>query len=443
MQIHLTALGCRLNEAEINQWTQDFEAQGHQVQTQSNNADLIVLNTCAVTGEASRKSRNLINRLKKQAPNAKLVVTGCHASLHPKEVADHLNVDLVVTNAEKDQLAYRCLNQFELTEQKVPVEHLDTSHLYSRGRHRGFIKVQDGCRYRCTFCIVTVARGEERSRRIQDIINEINLMHAQGTQEVVITGVHVGGYGSDIDSDLTALLDALLKDCDIPRIRLASVEPWDLPDQFFTLFNNPRLMPHMHLPLQSGADSVLRRMARRCRRDDFRRLSELAKGITNDFNITTDIITGFPGETDEEWQQTMEFCEEMGFGHVHIFPYSARSGTKAAGLPNQIPMKTRKQRAQELHVLARRMKNKMLETALETRQEVLWERSIRQEEGHYLTTGYTPNFLRVETHSDADAWSNHITHTDIHGINVNEQRLMGSAEAPAAMRPSIIPIHAK
>ena len=202
----------------------------------------------------------MIRRLHRDNPTAKLVITGCHASLNAEETADQLGVDLVVSNDQKDNLA--SIAQLKLSLPSMPLSATEPGDiaLYSRGRHRAFIKVQDGCRYRCTYCIVTLARGEEQSRKITDIVTDIQRFHDQGIQEAVLTGVHVGGYGSDTGSSLSNLIQAILNDTDIPRLRLASVEPWDLPEDFFKLFNNPRLMPHMHLPLQSGSDSVLRRM---------------------------------------------------------------------------------------------------------------------------------------------------------------------------------------
>ncbi len=357
MKVNFQALGCRLNEAELESWTQQFAARGYQSTADRAEADLIVFNTCSVTAEADRKSRKLINRIRRENPDSRLIVTGCYASLQPEVVQTRLGVDLVVANSHKDQLVDRALQHFGLALQPALDDHPS---LFRRGRHRAFIKVQDGCRYRCTFCIVTLARGEERSRSAQEIIDEINQLHRSGVQEVVISGVHVGGYGSDIGSNLYELLQRLLAHTQVPRIRLASVEPWDLPKQFFTLFENPRLMPHIHLPLQSGADSVLRRMARRCKTDEFRKVVEQARAMDPLFNITTDIIVGFPGETEDEWHQTMEYVESIGFGHIHIFSYSRRAGTKAAGLPGQLDKAVKKQRSAEMHQLAASLKKKEL-----------------------------------------------------------------------------------
>ena len=426
MKVYLKALGCRLNEAELEQWSQEFQAEGYRISRDGTGADLVVLNTCAVTNEASRKSRYLINRLHRDNPTAKLVVTGCHASLEPEQVADTLGVDLVIRNDQKAKLPTIAREQLTLPTMPLSATAPNDIALYSRGRHRAFIKVQDGCRYRCTFCIVTIARGEERSRSIAEIIEEVRRFHASGIAEIVLAGVHVGGYGSDTGSSLKALVQAILDDTDIPRIRFASVEPWDLPEDFFQLFANPRVMPHMHLPLQSGSDAVLRCMARRCKTTDFRRLAEQARSCIDDFNITTDIIAGFPGETEAEWEQSMAFIASVGFGHVHIFPYSPRSGTKAASLPDQVDKATKQRRCRELAQLAAEMKTQALQAMVDKQAEVLWEKPVREDHrGQPRFSGYTPNYHRVEIHSD-DNLEYHVTSTTLQRVDRESLVLLGS-----------------
>ncbi|MEZ5452045.1 MAG: tRNA (N(6)-L-threonylcarbamoyladenosine(37)-C(2))-methylthiotransferase MtaB [Thiothrix sp.] len=395
MKIHLKALGCRLNEAELEQWSQQFRSGGHEIVASVPDADVLVLNTCAVTNEAAGKSRRLMHRLYRENPAAKLVVSGCYASLQTDEVAQALGVDLVVPNTDKDRLPQAVMQQFASPIMPAMATEPGETPLFLRGRQRAFIKIQDGCRYRCTFCIVTLARGEERSRSETDIVSEINGLYAQGVQEIVLTGVHVGGYGSDTGSSLYALVQAILRETDMPRIRFASVEPWDLPADFFALFADPRLMPHMHLPLQSGADSVLRRMARRCKTAEFARLVEQARTAVPGFNVTTDIIVGFPGETDEEWEQTLAFVQSVGFGHLHIFSYSVREGTKAAGLPGQVAEFVKKQRSQTLHEIGERMKQEWLQQQVGGYIPVLWEYGRESGDGRQTYTGYTPNYCKV------------------------------------------------
>ena len=398
MQIHLKTLGCRLNEAELESWAAEFQARGHRIVTSADDADLLVVNTCAVTQEAVKKSRQVVRRAHRQNPTAKLVVSGCYASLDERVRDDIRSIDLVVDNQNKDRLV-------ELTLQNLGIESMPQiatepgeAAIFKRGRNRAFIKVQDGCRYRCTFCIVTLARGNERSRQTHDIIQEINGRHEEGVQEVVLTGVHLGGYGSDIDSNLYHLIKQILKETDIPRLRLGSLEPWDLPEEFFGLFEDPRLMPHMHLPLQSGSDSVLRRMARRCKTGDFEQLVNQARQQIENFNLTTDIIVGFPGETESEWQESLDFIRHIGFSHLHIFSYSKREGTKAATLAGKVDSETKKARSRELHELSRSMRQRYLAECLNKKLPVLWE--TKNETGKW--TGYTNNYIRVELEETLD-----------------------------------------
>jgi len=403
MRIHLKALGCRLNEAELDTWSRDFSARGHRMTGDAAEADLVVINTCAVTEEAVRKSRQLVRRAHRANPAAKLVMSGCYASLDPEQAAAELGVDLVVANPDKDRLVAIASEALQLPTMPAIAAEPGEQALLARNRQRAFIKVQDGCRYRCSYCIVTLARGAERSRPIGEIVAEINRLHASGIQEVVLTGVHLGGYGSDSGSNLYELVRAVLADTAIPRLRLGSLEPWDLPDGLWELFADPRFMPHLHLPMQSGADSVLRRMSRRCRSDEFAQLMTRARALVPDLNVTTDIIVGFPGETEAEWAQTLDFVERMGFGHLHIFAFSPRTGTKAAGLPDPVPREVKRRRSEQLHALGARLKRDTLARVVDREFEVLVEGSPQRcDDGTLLWSGYTPNFLRVGIASDAD-----------------------------------------
>ncbi|MEM7495187.1 MAG: tRNA (N(6)-L-threonylcarbamoyladenosine(37)-C(2))-methylthiotransferase MtaB [Myxococcota bacterium] len=388
MRVHLAALGCRLNEAELQGWERSLRQSGHQVVHQARQADVCIVNSCAVTAEAESKSRQLARRMHRLNPSAKIVLSGCYASLHPEQAAKTLPVDLLVPNARKDHLVGEVVGKaaewsgvdsrfrglpkrsaFCSSEEK-PAEHAKMdSRLRGNDKvggndkkdqvnkaARGFVKVQDGCRNRCGFCIVTVARGSQRSRPVEDVCSDIRSWQQEGAAEIILTGVHLGGYGGDLGTNLSHLLRAVLRHTTIPRIRLGSLEPWDLPEDFFTLWEqNGRLMPHLHLPLQSGCDSVLARMARRCMTAAYRNLVEQARQSIPNPRITTDVIGGFPGETDSEWQQTMDFVQEMEFGGVHVFPYSKREGTRAASLPDPVPDGVKKERCARLRVLSDRL----------------------------------------------------------------------------------------
>ncbi len=403
MKVYLTSIGCRLNEAEIATWARQFQLAGHSVMTTPADADALIFNTCAVTSEAARKSRQFVKRLHRLNPSARLIVTGCYASLEPARVAELMGVDAVISNQEKDRLVELVAGELAMPGMPALATEPGAAYMYPGSRTRAFVKVQDGCRNRCTFCIVTVARGQERSRPIVEILDEIHALHEAGYQEAVLTGVHLGGYGEDLGENLYALVRAILQDTDLPRLRLSSLEPWDLPDGFFDLWANSRLMPHLHLPLQSGSDRILRRMARRYTTAQYAQLIAQARAAIPDFNLTTDLIVGFPGESEEDWQQTVDFVQSIGFGHMHIFTYSPRAGTAAARMPNQTSTEIKRARSREMHAIAARMKAETLAHYVGREVQVLWEGPGEPlPSGEIQWTGYTPNYLRVVTVQPSD-----------------------------------------
>ncbi|MBK1716593.1 tRNA (N(6)-L-threonylcarbamoyladenosine(37)-C(2))-methylthiotransferase MtaB [Thiocystis violacea] len=421
-RVQLQTLGCRLNEAELESWAQGFLERGLQVVEEGEPADLVVINTCAVTQEAVRKSRQILRRCHRANPGARLVISGCLASLEGEAVAREAGVDLIVANRDKDYLVEVVLDTLDLPVMPELAITDIASPLLARGRQRAFIKVQDGCRYRCTFCITTQARGEERSRLTGEILESVRRFQRAGIHEVVLTGVHLGGYGGEAGTDLGGLIARILNETEIPRIRLGSLEPWDLPDGFWSLFADGRLMPHLHLPLQSGSDAVLRRMARRCKRDDFARLVERGRAVVPDLNVTTDIIVGFPGETDEDWRQTLDLAATMRFGQIHVFGYSPRAGTLAADLPERVDARTRKARCEELQRLASRMRLAVLREQIGKRASLLHE-SLPVDSAGTPRCGYTPNFLPVHVLSETPLQENRLL----------EVRLLGVAEDDAIL----------
>ncbi len=444
IQVALKALGCRLNEAELEAWAQQFKHYGYGITGDVAQADLLVINTCAVTREAVKKSRQLIRRSQRRNPNARLVVSGCYASLARTAddrpplapASDLAGIDLLIPNQDKETLVAHVHRQLGARLKPPPAGEADTrTHADADApaddqtqhrRNRAFIKVQDGCRYQCTFCIVTVARGDERSKPVRQVVDEINAAQAQGIKEIVLTGVHIGGYGSDADTSLVTLIQTIIKETDIPRIRLGSVEPWNLGEDFLALFTHARMMPHLHLPMQSGADTVLRRMARRCKTAAFIDWLVVAREQVQDLNITTDMIVGFPGETDSEWQQTLAFVRACRFSHIHIFPYSARPGTYAASLPGQVDAATKKQRCRALRSLAEAMKLAYMQTFIGRECEVLIEHARDVHDGEAAYSGYAPNYLRVAIPAQqGKPYINRIVPVQITGYSQAQQRLQG------------------
>jgi threonylcarbamoyladenosine tRNA methylthiotransferase MtaB len=400
MRVYLEFLGCRLNEAEQASWRRQFNHFGHAVVSEPEDADVMALNTCAVTAEASKKSRRVLRMLHRRNPSAKLVATGCYATLSPEKLTDQLGVDMVIPNLEKSKMVEK-IQQAWGNEMPVSAEQPDSQPSFAMSRTRAFIKVQDGCRNRCSYCIVTIARGDERSRRINEIIEEIHHLETLGYQEVVITGVHLGGYGTDIGENLRTMIEAILEKTSIPRIRIGSLEPWDFPDNFYQLWNNNRLCPHLHLPLQSGSNSVLRRMIRRCSVEEYKILVEEARQQNPHFHISSDFIIGFPGETETEFHQTIETIKDIGFGDLHLFRYSAREGTAAMRLPGHVSKEVIKQRLNSVQTIASDMKSKFQHSLLGNTDSILWERTAEPlNNDQMLWKGYTRNYLRVHTVTD-------------------------------------------
>jgi threonylcarbamoyladenosine tRNA methylthiotransferase MtaB len=399
MWVRLESLGCRLNTSEIEGLAREFITAGHRVVGPNEPADLCVLNTCAVTHIATRKSRQVIRQLKRSNPGAAIVVTGCYAELEAEQIAT-LGVDLVIGNREKDRLVELITQQgfdgHSSEEQDPRAFDLPSHYVYPGARTRAFIKVQDGCDNRCTFCIVTVARGNSRSRPIDHVIAEVQALVADGYQEVVLSGVHLGSYGHDWGDrqGLFHLVRRLLNETDIARLRLSSLEPWDLNADFFSLWQNPHLGQHLHLPLQSGCDATLRRMSRRTNTAAFAELVSAARAAIPNVSITTDIIVGFPGETDKEFSESLSFVEEMAFAKLHVFRYSRRDRTTAASMRDQISPQVTTERACKMHMLNDRLECAFRQHFLGRTMEVLWETGEPDGQA-MLWKGLTDNYLRV------------------------------------------------
>jgi threonylcarbamoyladenosine tRNA methylthiotransferase MtaB len=396
MKVHLRTLGCRLNQSEIDSMARQFQQQGHEIVDDPALAEWFVVNTCAVTNEATASSRQMIRELGRANPNGQITVTGCYAQISPDEIRVLPHVARVVDNQAKERLV-------ELTT-GVPVQPFDHEPLErdqdargALGRTRAFIKVQDGCDNACTFCVTTVARGAGRSRSLAEVVDEIRYLHAAGYQEAVLTGVHLGSYGHDLGDEqgLVRLVRTVLNDTDIPRLRLSSLEPWDLSPEFFDLWQNPRLCRHLHLPLQSGCDSTLKRMLRRTNQRQFRALVQAARERVPGVSITTDVIVGFPGETDEEFAISEDFIREMAFAGLHVFRYSKRPGTAAARMRGHVSDAVKKQRSTRLRALADEMERQYAAQFAGAVLDVLWEQITGATEDGFVNVGYTDNYIKV------------------------------------------------
>ena len=403
MKIFLDTIGCRLNQAEIESMSRQFRAAGHEIVASADHADMAVVNTCAVTTQAASDSRGKIRNIARAGVN-EIVATGCWTSIQPKEAAALPNVKHVVANDKKDLLVPEVLGLPKETFDIEPIDRIPIPGLHRRTR--AFIKVQDGCDNKCTFCVTTIARGEGRSRPLADVINDVNSALAGDSKEIVLTGVHLGSWGQDFGNHhLRDLVKALLRETDVQRLRLSSLEPWDLDADFFSLWNDKRLMPHLHLPLQSGSDSTLKRMARKTTTESFRELVHAARTVLPDVAITTDIIAGFPGETDEEFAETLEFVQEMKFTGGHVFSYSPRPGTGAARMKGQVKPEVRKRRNRMLQEAIEESAISYRERFIGQTMAVLWESTTEYGEYGWRMEGWTGNYLRVSAIAPSPRWN--------------------------------------
>ncbi len=405
MKIFLNSVGCRLNQSEIERFSNQFRLLGHDIVGTAEESDLVVINTCTVTSPAASDSRAMARQVHRKNPKAKIVLTGCWSTLEEKKALDLPGVIRVIPNHEKEHLVPLFLN--------LPEEDFDIKPTIrhpipgARMRTRAFIKVQDGCDNRCTFCITTIARGPARSLPHAQILSEIQSAIAGGAQEAVLTGVQLTSYGSDLDDNinLKTLIKSILHHTDIPRLRLSSLEPWQVDADFFQLWEDKRLCQQLHLPLQSGSNMTLRRMGRPITSQNYASILALARERIPSVAITTDIIVGFPGETEEEFQETLNFVEEMHFAGAHVFVYSPRPGTSAALLPNRIPIKIARKRSKQIRKIQERSSHKYRKGFIGKDLIALWEVASPVMEDKWEMRGITDNYLRVSAFSDRNLWN--------------------------------------
>ena len=432
MRVRLESIGCRLNIGEIEALARQLAGRGFRIVGPGDDADLCVFNSCTVTATASRKSRQFLRQLRRSAPDATLVATGCYSELSPSEVKA-LGVDLVIPNRDKDRIVElldeaRLLRTDDASPDRVPPPHPDDPD----SRTRAFVKVQDGCDNHCTFCVVTIARGPGRSRPPVDVVEEIEALIGLGHREVILSGVHLGSYGRDLGqaSGLEHLIRRILRETDIPRLRLSSLEPWDLEPSFFELFSDRRLMPHLHLPLQSGCEATLERMARRTSQREYGRLVAAARDAVPKISISTDVMVGFPGETDDEFTQSISFVREMEFSRLHVFRFSSREGTRAAAMADQVPGDVAQERSRRVIELGAHLEQTFNRRFVGQEMGVLWERGEILGP-HRRWTGLTDNYIRCATDTPTDVdLTNRVTDTrliatipggflgDVHGASI-------------------------
>ena len=407
MKVFLDTVGCRLNQAEIENYARYLHAAGHDLVASSTEADWVIVNTCAVTTAAASDSRAKIRQAARKR-DAQIIVTGCWSSLQPEQAARLPGVKHVVANTHKDELVSDLFGATPEIYELEPVARAAVPG--ARLRTRAFIKAQDGCDNRCTFCVTTLARGAGRSRSIPEILADIQAALQPGesqAREIVLTGVHLGSWGHDFPAQarLHDLIRAILADTDVPRLRLSSLEPWDLDEAFFELWSDARLCRHLHLPLQSGSSATLKRMARKTTPANFASLLATARQVIPQVAITTDMITGFPGESQAEFNESLEFVQAMRFAGGHVFSYSARPGTAAARMPAQVPHEQRKERNVQMRSILELAQQHYQSDFLGQVLPVLWESTRALDSEGWTVSGLTDNYLRVQAVTPRHLWN--------------------------------------
>ena len=418
-------LGCKVNQYETDAMRGSFEAEGYEVKEFSQEASVYVINTCTVTNMADRKSRQMMHRAKKKNPDGIIVAVGCYVQAAKEQLEEDTLIDLVIGNNMKSQVVQiveQYIQDNRHTEDRdayvADIAHsyeYETMHIEMVSEHtRAYIKIQDGCNQFCSYCIIPYARGRVRSRKMEDILQEVRNLTANGYKEIVLTGIHISSYGLDFEhtadeqedygpfknSALIDLIEALSGIEGLERIRLGSLEPRIITENFVRrLCKVPQICPHFHLSLQSGCDETLKRMNRHYTTALYLEKCGILRQYFDRPALTTDVIVGFPGETEEEFAQTERFLETVHFSDMHIFKYSKRRGTKAADMPNQIDPQIQSVRSEKLIALGERMKDDFLEACKDQEQIVLIEEETEIDGTKYMT-GHSKNYIRCAFEMD-------------------------------------------
>lgn len=390
--------GCKVNQYETNAMIQKFIEKGYQVIEHTKKADIYIINTCTVTNMSDRKSRQMLRRMKEQNKNAIVVAVGCYAQVAKEELKKIPEIDLVLGNNEKLKITDYVKDYIEKNENQIEIEDvMNSKEFYDFGdvtfteKTRAVIKIQDGCDRFCSYCIIPYARGRVRSRKPESIVSEIEKIAKEGIKEVVITGIHIASYGKDFKNDykLIDLLEELNNIKGIERIRLGSIEPLLITEEFVNRLKKlEKVCHHFHLSLQSGCDETLKRMNRRYTTKEFKEIVERLRNTYKDVMLTTDIIVGFPGETEEEFKETYEFLKDIKFYKMHIFKYSPRKGTKASEMKNQVNGTIKEERSRKLIELSEENEKDYNMKYIGKEVEILFE-----EEKEGLYKGHTQNYI--------------------------------------------------
>lgn len=410
-------VGCRLNQAELEQLALSLTEAGVEVVSNPEEADEIIINTCCVTAKASADSRKMLRHHKARFPQARVIGTGCWVSISQEEPEGQLQIlDKAYNNDAKDQILVDLLEKAAPIRSELGEIRPD---LGARNRTRGFVKVQDGCDNRCAYCLTQVARGRSVSTDPESVIAYALKLHQLGVKEIVLTGVQLGSWGKDLvpRQTLADLLAMLLDRADIERIRLSSIEPWDVSPDLINLFKDPRLCPHMHIPLQSGSDELLRKMNRPMNTARFRDMLDMIRNVNPGLAITTDIICGFSGETQKLFEQSLKFIEECRFSGGHVFPFSALQGTAAFTMDGQVQNSIRKERTSVVRRILADSEKEFVSRRLGQHAKVLFESRVKLQ-GDWVWQGWSEDFLKVYAPSPENL-HNQVRYVELDALTAN------------------------
>ncbi len=387
-RISIDTLGCKLNQAESEALSRQFVSIGCQIVETNEKADVYILNTCTVTHIADRKSRKLLRTARLRNPYALIIAIGCYVNRSSAELDAVEGIDLLVSKEDKSRL-------IDIVSGRIDFKS-DTAGHEQSSRTRAFIKAQEGCNRCCTYCVVPLVRGRENSLPADEVISEIDARVSEGYKEVVITGTEIGSYSSH-GLDISELLKRILFETKIERLRISSLQPYEITYKLLSLWTQERrICPHFHISLQSGSDSVLKRMKRGYSAQDYEDAMVMIREALPEAAVTTDVIVGFPGETDIEFQDTMSFCRKIGFARINAFSYSARPGTVAATMSDQVDARTKKERLSQITALAKKSTVEFVSRHVGMTVDVLWEQKSKAD----LWGGYTSNYIRVYSRNE-------------------------------------------
>jgi threonylcarbamoyladenosine tRNA methylthiotransferase MtaB len=396
MRIAFTTLGCKINQYETDVLRHDFEAQGNAIVPFEAQADVYIINTCSVTAKSDYQCRQIIRSTVRRGQGAKVVVTGCYATMRPEEIKKIEGVDFVFSNGDKSAISEQVMSSVTPSVNSGnPVKEDKTWTPSVHSRTRGFLKIQDGCNNRCSYCIVPLARGSSRSVHPEEVIREFDRLVRDGCPEIVLSGIHIGSYGIDLRDqlDLTSLVKMLIAKKFGTRIRLSSIEPREITDEMIGLLGSG-LCRHLHVPLQSGDDAILASMKRDYSADFYLRLLDRIANQVSGIALGADIMVGYPGEGDSEYNKTLELVEKAPLTHLHVFSFSPRPGTEAADMKNQVPDQVKKRRSDELRNLGMKKNLAFRKHQIGISLNIVVEDKTEAQSG--LLTGLTDNYIRVQ-----------------------------------------------